>query len=126
MGLRRRTLLRGTALAFVGTVAGCTRPGRNDFSVDDVSVSNETSSRSTVTVEARTDSESAFRETVTLDADESRRFANPLANDTSYEIRARVEGGPSGAYEWGGEHRDDRGVHVRVYSDRIEFQGIVH
>ncbi|MFC5368076.1 hypothetical protein [Salinirubrum litoreum] len=112
----RRRLLAGLPVALIAG-AGCL----GQTVSDDLLVRNLTDEQQTVSLDvATTDGTDLFAETVTIPAQEERRFENPLPPTGQFTVTVSVEGGPSEETFWESEDEGDQ-LSIRLTDAGIEF-----
>ena len=115
LSVARRRLLAALPVALVG--AGCLGQPVSD----DLLVSNQTETAQTVSLDVTTtDGTDLFAETVTIPAQDERRFENPLPPTGQFTVTVSVEGGPSEETFWESEDEGDQ-LSIRLTDAGIEF-----
>jgi hypothetical protein len=113
--LDRRRLLAALPTTLLG--AGCLGQPVSD----DLVVRNLTEIEQTVSLDvATTDGTDLFAETVTVPAQDERRFENPLPPTGQFTVTVSVEGGPSEETFWESEDEGDQ-LSIRLTDAGIEF-----
>ncbi|MFB6270969.1 MAG: hypothetical protein ABEH83_13570 [Halobacterium sp.] len=130
---RRRVLAATAALFALPGLSGCNE-SQSVVEVDDVSVTNETTSEQTITVRVTRDAtgETVLDETVDVPASESANtvaFSDPVDSDGHHHVRVDVDDGPSETYDWDipgrdGEQDEAYGLAVVVSAGLVEFEEV--
>lgn len=113
---RRRVLVSVPTATILG-LAGCLGQSVSD----DLLVRNLTDNDRTVSLDvATTDGTDLFAETVTVPAQDERRFENPLPPTGQFTVTVSVEGGPTEETFWESEDEGDQ-LSIRLTDEGIEF-----
>ena len=113
---RRRVLVSVPSAVLLG-FAGCLGQPVSD----DLLVRNLTDNDRTVSLDvATTDGTDLFAETVTVPAQDERRFENPLPPTGQFTVTVSVEGGPTEETFWESEDEGDQ-LSIRLTDEGIEF-----